>query len=499
MNKYAAAGAAAVLAALVFIPPVIGSFTEARVMAQAERIETLSEDTYRIEVLDYEGGWFGSTARVNVGLGETYIEQLTAMATRDQEGESAVMVAEYLRAELSRERTLIVEIGHGPVMLGGGGVQVGVLSAVIRPDPDAQGLAAWLETLEIPYLFEVRTVLGMTGTTRFAGDVPPLEIDGPDGRVSFSGLTVEGAFNLQRRQIDARGAIESLSVDDADWGSIAIDDVLWTADVTGFSPTLWLGDVAMEVGSFTSAGVGPDGPVNLALSRAGALFDTTLDASGELVTIEGRYYVDSLTGPDGLDLADASFAFALREFSREAVEAYSIYGRQIAVSPETAPPLFPGVENLIYLTLASSPSVEVGPLEFQWNDQPFEADLRIEFDGSDLPERAEFTMFNFRAILEAISVEAYADMSDEIAHSLAEANVKRQLRSSAEALGKEIPAADLESLARTQAEGLLSDLVLQGMIDTSATGYRSDLTFIDGELSINGNGIPLGTLLQVPF
>lgn len=499
MNKFAVAGIVLSLAVLLGIPPVIGSFTEARVMAQAERIETLSEDTYRIEVLDYEGGWFGSTARVEVGLGEAYIEQLTAMATRDQEGESAVVVTEYLRAALSRERTLVVEIGHGPVMFGGGGVQVGVLSAVIRPDPDAQGLAEWLETLEIPYLFEVRTLLGMTGTTRFAGDVPPLEIDGPDGRVSFSGLTVEGAFDLRDRQIDARGAMESLRVDAADWGSTTIEDVLWTADVTGFSPTLWLGDVAMEVGSFTSTGDGPDGPVDLAMTRAGALFDTTLDASGELVTIEGRYYVDSLTGPDGLDLADASFAFAMRDFSREAVEAYSTYARQIAVSPETAPPLFPGVENLLYLTLASSPSAEVGPLEFRWDGQPFEADLRIEFDGSDLPERAEFTMFNWRAILEAISIEADADMSDEIARSLAEANVKRQLRSSAEALGKEIPAADLESLARTQAEGLLSDLVLQGMIDTSAAGYRSDLTFIDGELSINGNGIPLGMLLQAAF
>ncbi len=498
MNNYAVAGAAAVLAALVGIPPVIGSFTEARVMAQAQRIETLSQDAYRIEVLDYEGGWFGSTARVQASLGEAYIEQVTAMATRDQEDESAALADAVLHDLLSRELTFLVELGHGPVMLAGG-VQVGVLGSVIHLDPDTQGLVELLETLEAPYLFEVRTLTGVTGTTRFAGDVPPLEIDDPDGRVSFSGLTVEGAFDLRGRQIDARGAMESLRVDAADWGSIAVDDVLWTANVTGFSPTLWLGDLMMEVGSLTSAGDGPDGPFNLAMTRAGAFFDTTLDASGELVTIEGRYYVDSLTGPDGLDLADASFAFALRDFSREAVEAYSDYGRQIAVSPETAPPLFPGVENLIYLTLASSPSLEVGPLEFRWNGQPFEADLRIEFDGSDLPERAEFTMFNFRAILEAISIEADADMSGDIARSLAEANVKRQLRSSAEALGKEIPAADLEILARTQAEGLLSDLVLQGMIGTSAAGYRSDLKFIDGELSINGNVVPLGMLLQAAF
>ena len=126
MNKYAVAGAAAVLAALVGIPPVIGSFTEARVIAQAQRIETLSQDAYRIEVLDYEGGWFGSTARVRASLGEAYIQQVTAMATRDQEDESADLADALLRDLLTRKVTLLVELGHGPVMLAGG-VQVGVL------------------------------------------------------------------------------------------------------------------------------------------------------------------------------------------------------------------------------------------------------------------------------------------------------------------------------------------------------------------------------------
>jgi uncharacterized protein YdgA (DUF945 family) len=495
MNKYAVTGAAVVLAALVGVPPVIGSFTEARVMAQARRIETLSQDAYRIEVLDYDGGWFGSTARVQASLGEAYIQQVTAMATRDQEDESAILAAEFLRRFLSRGLTLLVEIGHGPVMLAGG-MQVGVLSAVIRPDPGAQDLAEWLEALEAPYLFEVRTLTGITGTTRFAGDVPPLEIDFPNGRVSFSGFTVEGAFDLRTREIDTRGAMEFLRVDAADWGSTAVEDVLLTVDLTGISPVLWLGDVVMEVGSLTSAGVGPEGPFSLAMTRAGAHFDTTLDTTGELVTIEGRYYVGSLMGPDELNLADASFAFAMRDFSREALAEYSTYGRQIAVSPETAPPLIPGVENLLYLTLASSPSVEVGPAEFRWNGQPFEANLRIELDGSDLPQRAEFTMFNWRAILAAISVEGYADMSEDIARTLAVANLKRRLRSSAEAVGKELPAADLERMAQTQAAGMLSGLVLQGMIETSAAGYRSDLTFSNGELSINGNVMPLGMLLR---
>jgi NADH:ubiquinone oxidoreductase subunit 5 (subunit L)/multisubunit Na+/H+ antiporter MnhA subunit len=58
MNKLTVVIAAIVLAALVGIPPVIGSFTEQRIMAQAERLETMTDSAYSFEVLEYEGGWF---------------------------------------------------------------------------------------------------------------------------------------------------------------------------------------------------------------------------------------------------------------------------------------------------------------------------------------------------------------------------------------------------------------------------------------------------------
>ena len=492
MNKLAVAGVAVSLAVLIGIPPVIGSFTEARVMEQAQQIETLTDNAYRLEVLDYEGGWFGSTARVRLSLGEEYIEQLTAMMMRD-ERLAAAEAAEMLRDLLGRGTPLVIEIGHGPVMLVSG-LQVGLLSAIIRPDPDEPDLAALVEALEMPYLFEVRTRLGMTGTTTFAGDVPPFEMNYPDGSVDFSGFMVEGAFDLQARRIDSQGAMESLRVD-GDWGSAAAEEFIFNADLTGFSPILWLGEVEMEVGSVTSAGVGPEGPFNLAMTEGGVHFDTAIDSTGELVTIEGRYYLDSLTAPDDFNLADASFAFAMRDFDRDALEAYYTYSRLVAVSPEAAPPLFPGIENLLYLTLASSPSLEIGPVEFRWNEQPFEANLRIDADGSGLPEREAFTMFNFGALLRAVSAEAYAETSEELAHMLAVASIKRQLRTTAAAAGAEIPAADLDTMAESQAVGMLLGLVLQNLIATSDVGYRSDLTFMNGELRVNGNVVPLGAFM----
>lgn len=497
MNKPAVIITAVVLAALLGIPPVIGSFTEERIMAQAQRIEGMSDNAYRIEILEYEGGWFGSTATVQASLGEDYVDQIMAMATRDED-QSVDLAAEVLRDFLSRTMTLVIEIGHGPVMFADG-LQAGLLSSVIRLDPGTQGLTEWLETLNAPYLFEVRTLTGMTGASTFSGDIPPLEIDSADGRVSFSGLTVEGSYDFQERHIDAQGLLAFLRVDTVESGSAAVEELLFAADLTSFSPVLWLGEVVAEIGSLSVDRGGPDGPLNLALTQAGARFDTAVDASGELVTIEGRYSLgslagDSLAGPEKLNLAAASFDFAMRDFSREALTEIYTYSRQVAVSPETAPPLFPEIENLLYLTLASSPSLEIGPVELRWNDQPFEASIHIDIDASGLPLRADFSIFNRRVLLDAISVEAYTDMSQELARSLAVAGLKYQLRSGAAAAGNEIAAADLENMAQTQAVGILLGLVAQGMIETSDAGYRSDLKFVNGELSINGNVLPLGLL-----
>ncbi len=502
MNKLAVVLAAIVLAALLGIPPVIGSFTESRVIEQAQRIEDMSGNAYRIELLEYEGGWFGSTARVQAGLGEAYVEQIAAMASGDEDqfGDPA---AEALREYLNRTVALVIEIGHGPILFADG-LQLGLLSAVIRPDPGTQGLAELLERLDAPYLFEVRTLTGMTGTSTFTGDIPPLEMDDPNGRVSFSGFTVEGSYDFLERHIDSQGLMAFLRVDTFGFGSAIVEEFLFAADVTGFSPVLWLGEVVTEIGSLTVDGIGPDGPLNLALTQAGARFDSAVDTTGELITVEGRYYLnsltggsftgDSLSGPVKLNLADASFDIAMRDFSREALEDIYAYSRLVSVSPETAPPLFPGIQDMLYLTLASSPSFEIGPLKLRWNDQPFEASLRIDVDASGLPLRQDFSMLNQRVLFDAVSAEAHADMSEDIARSLAVAGLKYQFGSDAADAGYEIPAADLENMAQTQAVGMLLGLVVQGMIETSGAGYRSDLEFVNGELSINGNVFPLGLL-----
>ena len=501
MNKLAIAAVTISATFFLSVPPVLGYLAEQQIRQHADRIEALDGSPYNLEVIDYAGGWFGSTARVETNLAGEYIEQIVAVATSDDDDTTAAITGMVITSFLSRSMPLVIEIGHGPIMFSDG-PQIGILSTVIRLDPEAQGLPELLELLGTPYLFEIRTLTAMSGSSRFSADVPPIELDYPFGEITFSGLDIEGNFDFLSRQVDSVAGIEFLRVDAPGAGSLAGEDILLTADVTGFAPRLWLGDILTEVGSVAVESSGPNGPFNLDMTRAGARFDSTVDESGELITIEGSYYLDSLSG-DALasnssldlatiDLADASFDIAFRDFAIEALQEYYAYSRLVAIDPRSAPPLFPGVQDMLYLTLATSPTIEIGPVEFRWDDEPFAASVRIDVDGSGLPERDAFNMFDRRALFAAISVDAYADLSELIALTIAAQASKSQLRSGAVAAGNELSEEELDIMAEKQAIVMLLGLVSQGLVEASDVGYHSDLQFVNGELTVNGTVLPIG-------
>ncbi|MFL2546846.1 MAG: DUF945 family protein [Candidatus Rariloculaceae bacterium] len=490
MNKTVAAIVVLVAVAVIGIPPVIGSFTEQRVMAQAERVGSMSDDTYNFEVLEYEGGWFSSRVRVQARLGEDYVQQI--VDTLNEEGDmAAAMTAMMVQSFLGKSMPLEIELGHGPAMFTDG-PQFGVLSAVIRIDPETEGLDELLETLGVPYIFEVRTLTGVTGASRFTGDVPPMEIADDDAEISFSGFYVEGGYDFRSRQIDSVGTVDFLRANAPGIGGAAIENLSFSADVTGHSSILWLGEIATTLGNVTIDGITRHGPFDLTMTNAGASFDTALNDSGELVTIEGGYFIDSLTGTDGLDLTEASFDLGLRDFSREALEEYYAYSRLVANDPRTAPPLIPGIQDMLYHTLATAPTIQIGPATMLWQGEPFEADLRIDVDNSVLPPQDEFSMLDIRTITSAITVTGYTDMSEDIAEALAAESMKYQLRQGAAQSGNQIPEADLDRLADSQSIGMLLGLVAQGILVESDTGYRSDLLFENRELTINGTVFPTG-------
>ncbi len=147
---------------------------------------------------------------------------------------------------------------------------------------------------------------------------------------------------------------------------------------------------------------------------------------------------------------------------------------------------------MLYLTLATSPEIVIGPAEFVWNGEPFIANVTINVDGSNLAARDEFSMLDIRGMVDAISVSAYTDLSEAMATEIAERVAHNQIRSSAAENGTIIAEAELEVMAQNQAIVTLLGLVSQGLLISTDDGYHSELDFSGGRLLVNGNEIPLG-------
>ena len=120
MDKAVFAIAIVVLLVVLGVPPVIGAFTERGLKQHAETIQTVLTTPYRLNVVDYEGGWFGSTARIDARLSDDYVEQLVVAATQDEDDNATAITRFAIRAILGQSMPLEIEVGHGPVFVNGG-------------------------------------------------------------------------------------------------------------------------------------------------------------------------------------------------------------------------------------------------------------------------------------------------------------------------------------------------------------------------------------------
>lgn len=489
MRKIVAAIVTIIAAAVIGIPPLIGNLTEQRIMAQAELAKAMTDKAYDFEVLEYNSGWFGSTALVEVNLNAEHIQQIVDTVSQEDDMATAI-TAMVIQSFLDKPMPIQIEIGHGPIIFGND-MQFGILSSVIRIGPRTEDLSELLNILDIPYLFEVSTLTRYIGVLGFTGVIPPIEVASGNAEISFSGFNIEGSYDISARQTNSIVSLESLRASAPGIGAVVIEDILLTIDGTNHPSILWLGKVATNIANITVNGTTPRGPFDLEIMNAGASFDTAMDDQKELISIEGSYYVNSFQSLDDLDLTLARINFSLSNFSREAIEEYLAYSQLVANDPRTAPPLIPGIQDMIYLTLATSPTIQIGPITFLWQGEPFDADLRLDIDGSVLPPQNEFSMLDIRTITNSITATGFTEMSPELAETLIAELIKYQMSTGAALSGNQTSEDDLNTIADLQAIGMLLGLVAQDLLVESDTGYRSAFKFENRELTINDHVFPI--------
>ncbi len=195
-----------------------------------------------------------------------------------------------------------------------------------------------------------------------------------------------------------------------------------------------------------------------------------------------------MTGDGDLDIADTSFKLNFGRVDlaalNELVELDSA-GALADVPPEQ-------LREVVYQLAAASPSFELGPLKTLWQNEQFDAGISLELDGSILPDYESFSIADTALWMKIVSGEAYINMSDEMARTMAVEYAANQIVSTLIQQGQTADPLEIEQVAEQQGPVLLYNFTQQGLLKKTETGYMGKVALQDGEMKINGTPVPLG-------
>lgn len=464
MNKLALTAAVALALLLLGLPRVVGSMTEARVRERVAAID--ASPTASAALLSYERGWFKSVARIELALVPDELAQ-------------AAVPGDALPLLVGVPLPIVVELAHGPVAVLDG-AHFGWSKMVARPDTAEAGIGELEATLGVPYLFEFRGRTSYGGSLTFDADAPAFVLPLEDSMLTFSGGTLAGTFGGNRLEVDAN--VGSVGFD-SPTGSLTIGGVWARADNELHSEYVLPGKASLEIAKLSMTDALRGATPVLDASNLTVASDSALSPGGDLAHFTVTYGVESLR-IDESDLTDVTVAVALRNVEVAALEAYGAAVRDAGDEPNAAlATLGPQIER----ALQSAPSLTIEPLQFRFDDEPFDAKIEVTTDPSRLPPAGALALSNPLALLGVFDLKAEASASKPLTLQLATLAAKMQLGADGS-----VPPDQLDYMAEAQSGLMLTLLTGQGLLVEDGDSYRTRVEYIDGALDLNGNALPFG-------
>lgn len=461
MNKLAIGVAVALVVALLALPGLVGSTTEARVR---ERIAALdASPSAAAELVAFDRGWFRSTARIV--LRPDGLAQL-----QDTDGDA-----------VPNALPIAIDFAHGPVAVLDG-VHFGWSKMIARPDKSAPGVTELEQTLGVPHLFEFRGRTSYFGALAFDADAPPFTLPIDDALLTFSGATLNGAFANSALDASAQaGSIEFASPS----GTVAVHGLYASADNELRSAYVMPGAASFAIESI-SMSEGAQGATPLfEAANLSVKSNVALDAATELLEMRVDYGVDSLR-VDENRVTDGALALTVRNLDVAIVEAY---GATAAAAANTgdASLLYSAIEPHLERALRAEPSMTFEPIRFRYADEPFDGRIEITTNPSGLPQAGTVSLDNPLLLLGLVNIAADLRLSKALAAELATLSARLQLGADGS-----IPSDQLDYMAEAQSGLMLTMLVGQGVLAEDGDDYRCSFQFRDGEMTLNGNALPFG-------
>lgn len=482
-----------VLLAIVLLSPfVTGRMTES---ALQDAIDMQENPWVAIEVTDYQRGWFSSEASVRYRLSDSYVQMLNGVVGQASNATTGG------DAEITFDGALLtpLTIDHGLIFLSNG-VGFGINRMSGNLDVSQFETLADFQTLAgVDSLMTFSSTTGLTGAASFDIASPQIAIDEDGTQFSFLGFTADGTARLTTGKVDMEGLMPGLSIvstSGAEPINLTVGETRMAADVEQHSTYVTTGDVSFVISEM--AVEGDDGKVvfsDLALEQSTSLSDAGL------LGIDVAYKLAALTAPD-LSVADVLLNLEMDNIRPEALEAYMSYSQKMseqmmqAVSESAEPAIdqeamMAEMASMVHQVLQGSPEMRIAPMSAVIDGETVVANMDLRFDASVLPALGQFNFMDIAMWKQMLSLDADLALPAAMAESMMRSSVRTQMLAAAAQGGQEMSEEQIDQMVDAQLPMMLGMLEQQGMMTKSDAGYASTAKFADGQLTVNGNLMPL--------
>lgn len=480
------------LTIVLLSPFVTGRMTE---NALQDSIALQENPWIAVEIADYQRGWFSSDAIIRYRLSDSYSSMLNSVVAQSA-------AANGTQAPVTFNGSLLtpMKIDHGLVFLTNGlGFGINRMSGDLDVS-QFESLSDFQTLAGVESLLTFSATTGLTGATSFDMTSPAIEISEDGSTFSFRGFTADGTARLASGKVMIDGTMPGLSVtatsDDAPM-KLTVGETRLTADVEQVSTYVSIGDVGVAIAQM--AVFGDDGEI---LFNDFAIDQKTSLSDAGLLDVAVAYKMGALTAPD-LSVSDLLINMEMANLKPDALEAYMSYSQKMteqvmqAASTGSEEPaldseaMMAELVSLVHQVLQGSPEMRFSPMSAVIDGEQVTANIDLRFDASVLPSIDQFNFMDLVMWKQMLSLTADVAMPTAMVEDMARSSTRSQLAVALAQSGEEMSEEQLDQMVDAQVPMMLGMLEQQGMMTKSESGYASTAAFADGQLTVNGNVMPL--------
>ncbi|MDP5029306.1 DUF945 family protein [Paraglaciecola sp.] len=460
--------AVAVIAGVAAAPKLIGLSVVENLNAHIAQINEIP--SYQASIKEVHSTWFTTTAVIDVALSVPELD-----------------------AEMQEALTFQLDFSaqHGPILMG---EQIGIGREAWSISYQGDSLREKLDFAAEQALYRFNAKTSLLGATSISDRVLPFNVtikEFQEISMRFSGY--QGSGEIQGKHINYLANIEKMSID-GDGKHASIDNIQFDTSIDATLDQIFSGEVYDSIVKVSIAAMNfkdeQDATMTSNVTNTVITAESDADQANKLFHILSSYSVESyqVMGSEGQNL---HLNIDMNNISTDFLKAYQNQMQEVMQNPQSDPAATQEQllafmdENLLDLLIAS-PELNIAQLSGTIDQGNFSAQLFTKLVNiTALPDNMLDTAYWLSHIQASTNIE----LEQNIAEMVAKLVLKSQLQGNPQ-MAQATPE-ELDEIAMQQAPMILQNLAQQGLLQTTANGYKLVAELKDSQATLNGNPIPL--------